>query len=204
MKILCFGDSNTYRYDPRSYFGGQYNARHRWVDLLAERIGCTAVNAGENGRKIPVRPGDLQRFDLMLANQRPLDLFLIMLGTNDLLQGSSPEVITKRMEYFLTRIGLESNKIILLGMPPMQLGEWVEDPALIRASLELNRLYHALALRLEISFADAGKWDIALAYDGVHFTEEGHQIFAEKLYHYLTKEIKLCWKKERKHRNLHC
>ena len=34
MKILCFGDSNTYGYDPRSYFGGQYLAQHRWVDLL--------------------------------------------------------------------------------------------------------------------------------------------------------------------------
>ena len=40
MKILCFGDSNTYGYDPRSYFGGQYPARHRWVDLLAQKLNC--------------------------------------------------------------------------------------------------------------------------------------------------------------------
>ena len=25
MKILCFGDSNTYGYDPRGYFGGRYD-----------------------------------------------------------------------------------------------------------------------------------------------------------------------------------
>ena len=24
MKVICFGDSNTYGYDPRSYFGGRY------------------------------------------------------------------------------------------------------------------------------------------------------------------------------------
>ena len=52
MKILCFGDSNTYGYDPRSYFGGQYPAKHRWVDLLAQKLDCKAVNAGENGREI--------------------------------------------------------------------------------------------------------------------------------------------------------
>ena len=35
-----------------------------------------------------------------------------------------------------------------------------------------------LAERLGIRFADAGKWDISLAYDGVHFTEQGHRAFA--------------------------
>ena len=40
MKMLCFGDSNTYGYDPRSYFGGQYPAQHRWVDLLAQKLNC--------------------------------------------------------------------------------------------------------------------------------------------------------------------
>ena len=100
MKILCFGDSNTYGYDPRSYFGGQYPSQHRWVDLLAQKLGCKAVNAGENGREIPRREGELQRFDLMLSNQKPLDLLLVMLGGNDLLQGNSVETIAQRMEDF--------------------------------------------------------------------------------------------------------
>ena len=43
MKILCFGASNTYGYDPRSYFGSQYPAQYRWVDLLAEKLNCTAI-----------------------------------------------------------------------------------------------------------------------------------------------------------------
>ena len=32
-----------------------------------------------------------------------------------------------------------------------------------------------------IRFADAGKWDISLTYDGVHFTEQGHKAFAAGL-----------------------
>ena len=123
MKILCFGDSNTYGYDPRSYFGGQYPAQHRWVDLLAQKLGCKAVNAGENGREIPRREGELQRFDLMLSNQKPLDLLLVMLGGNDLLQGNSVEAVAQRMEAFLARIPLEKTKIVLIGPPRMKPGQ---------------------------------------------------------------------------------
>ena len=32
-----------------------------------------------------------------------------------------------------------------------------------------------------IRFADSGNWDIPLAYDGVHFTEQGHKTFAAGL-----------------------
>ena len=36
MKILCFGDSNTYGYDPRSFLDDRYPADVRWnPDLSA-------------------------------------------------------------------------------------------------------------------------------------------------------------------------
>ncbi len=44
MRILCFGDSNTYGYDPRGYFGGRYDAGDRWVDLLAEKLNIPLVD----------------------------------------------------------------------------------------------------------------------------------------------------------------
>ena len=74
MRILCFGDSNTYGYDPRDFFGGRYDAC--WVDLLAKRSGWDIINAGSNGREIPANPCPLPAHDI----------FLVMLGTNDLLQ----------------------------------------------------------------------------------------------------------------------
>ena len=187
MKILCFGDSNTYGYDPRSFFGSQYPAQHRWVDLLAGKLGWKAVNAGENGREIPTREGDLLRFDLMMTNQKPVDLLLIMLGGNDLLQGNGVADVVKRMESFLQRIELDKSKILLIGLPPMQLGEWVPAQSLIDASIELNHAYKSLAERLGIPFADAGAWDIPMTFDGVHFTKDGHKAFAERLYDYLNK-----------------
>lgn len=187
MKILCFGDSNTYGYDPRSFFGSRYPAEHRWVDLVAGKLGCQAVNAGENGREIPGRENDLGRFGQLLREQEPLDLLIVMLGTNDLLQGNSVEAVTERMEAFLRQIHLPEEKILLIGPPPMELGEWVPEEGLIAGSKALNREYEALAGRLGIRFADAGSWQVSLTFDGVHFTEEGHRAFAEGLSNYLYK-----------------
>ena len=41
--------------------------------------------------------------------------------------------------------------------------------------------YRRLAERLGVRFADAGAWGVALAYDGVHFTSQGHRAFAAGL-----------------------
>ncbi len=187
MKILCFGDSNTYGYDPRSYFGSQYRPEYRWVDLLAQNLGCQAVNAGENGREIPRQEGELLRFGQLLINHKPLDLLIVMLGGNDLLQGNSVDAVVERMEAFLRQTDLEKGEILLIAPPSMQRGEWVPTQGLIDASLELNSKYKGLSQRLDIRFVDAGEWNVPLTFDGVHFTEEGHKAFAKGLCDYLSK-----------------
>ena len=172
MDIICFGDSNTYGYDPRGYFGGRYDADCRWVDILAVENGWTIFNMGQNGREIPAT---------VPAFPADTDLLIVMLGTNDLLQGRSPEQAAERLERFLYGISLDRNKILLVAPPPMALGEWIPSPQLIDDSCTFARLCQTLAEQLGTRFADAGKWDIPLAYDGVHFTEQGHKAFATGL-----------------------
>ena len=82
MKIICFGDSNTYGYDPQGYFGGRYGADSRWVDILTTEIGWAVYNMGQNGREIPATAPDFPA---------DTDLLIVMLGTNDLLRSRSPE-----------------------------------------------------------------------------------------------------------------
>ena len=182
MKILCFGDSNTYGYDPRSYFGGQYPAQHRWVDLLAQELNCKAINAGENGREIPHREAEFQRFELMLSYQKPLDLLIILLGGNDLLQGNCVEAVAQRMEAFLARIQLEKSKIVLIGPPRMKQGTWISGNRLPEDCVRLNVAYRALAEELGVRFVDATDWDIEVTFDGVHYSESGHVTFSKNLY----------------------
>ena len=172
MNVMCFGDSNTYGYDPRGYFGGRYDADSRWVDILAAKTGWTICNMGQNGREIP---------SAAPAFPADTDLLIVMLGTNDLLQGCRPEQAAERLERFFLGIPLDRSKILLIAPPPMALGEWVSSQQLIDDSHTFARLCQVLAEQLGIRFADAGKWDISLAYDGVHFTEQGHKAFAAGL-----------------------
>lgn len=178
MKLLCFGDSNTYGYDPRSYFGGRYEAAERWVDLLAQKLDGQAVNAGENGREIPRWAEEWAAFGQLLTRERP-DWLLILLGSNDLLQGNPVKTVVERMERFLQQIELEKDKILLLAPPLMVWGEWVTEQSLIDASQQLNQAYQDLAERLAIRFVNVGK--IPLCFDGVHFTADGHRLFSERL-----------------------
>ena len=172
MKVICFGDSNTYGYDPRGYFGGRYDADSRWVDILAAETGWTVCNMGQNGREIP---------SAAPAFPADTDLLIVMLGTNDLLQGCSPEQAAERLERFLSGIPLNRSKILLIAPPPVALGAWVPSAKLINDSRTFARLCQTSAEQLGIRFADAGRWNIPLAYDGVHFTEQGHKAFAAGL-----------------------
>ena len=176
MKLWCFGDSNTYGYDPCGFFGGRYAAP--WPALLAEKTGFQVIIDGKNGRMIPEREYEILQFRRD-AERYSADALIVMLGTNDLLEGATAGTAAARMEAFLSRCSMPL--VLLISTPPMVRGAWVPDDGLVEESKALSRQYEALAERLGIQFADAGEWDISLAYDGVHFTEEGHVCFADGL-----------------------
>ena len=177
MRILCFGDSNTYGYDPRGYFGDRYGAEDRWVDLLAKQTGHECINAGSNGREIPRNPYALR----LLTEHAPVDIFLVMLGTNDLLQGATAKEAATRMDAFLEPLLPYCTQILLIAPPPMKRGAWVPTDELVAESIYLAEEYKLLAEKLNIPFVDTRHWNIELTFDGVHFTEEGHNAFAKNL-----------------------
>ena len=183
MKVVCFGDSNTWGYDPRDFFGGPYDTI--WPELLERKTGWEVSNRGENGREIPSG-------NIYLSEDT--DFLIVMLGTNDLLQGREPSNICRSMEIFLRDLPISRNKILLVSPPHMRHGTWVTDPRLTQLSAQMTECFRALALPLGIFFADADRWNIPIAYDGIHFTEEGHRIFSEEIIQYLTKELDICCK----------
>ena len=172
MNVICFGDSNTYGYDPCSWLGGRYGADSCWVDILAAETGWTVRNMGVNGREIPRTAPDLPP---------DTDLLIVMLGSNDLLQGHSPEEAAGKLERFLSDLSLPQNQILLIAPPPMCRGAWVSSQQLIGDSRTFTQCCRSLAKRLDVRFADAGDWDIPMAYDGIHFTKQGHRAFAAGL-----------------------
>ena len=172
--IWCFGDSNTYGYDPRGFFGGRY--AEPWPELLAAATGFQVINDGKNGRKVPATSFEISQFRRD-AEKYAADRLIVMLGTNDLLHGATADEIAAWMGAFL--IQCDVPLILLIAPPPMKRGEWVPDDKLVAESRALAYRYKELAEQLNIGYA--GGWEADLAFDGVHFSEAGHATFAGKL-----------------------
>lgn len=181
QRILCYGDSNTYGYDPRSYLGSRYPEEIRWTGLLRSE-GHEVINAGQNGRVI-LTARDLADVTGRIIGNLPLDRITILLGTNDILQRHTADQAGEDMEQLLGHIrGTAPDLPILLIAPPViENGFWVQDAAMIEESLRLSGIYSEIAERYQIEYADAGQWGIELAFDGVHFSEKGHAEFARRL-----------------------
>lgn len=190
MKLLCFGDSNTFGYDPRSYLTARYPADVRWTGLLPAH--WTVLNEGMNGREIP-GPAEWPDLDALFAARAPVDVMTVMLGTNDILQHHrwTPADVADRMEAFLTHLqglpALRDTRLVLIAPPPMARGAWAATDEVLLRARRLSDCYCALAQRLGIDFADAADWNTAVSYDGVHLLPEGHRAFAAGLVKFLEK-----------------
>ena len=90
--ILCYGDSNTWGYDPQTRSRFPHDVR--WTGVLASSLGTgyRVVEEGLNGRTTrwddPIEAGrnGLTFLQPCLESHLPLDLVIVMLGTNDLKQ----------------------------------------------------------------------------------------------------------------------
>ena len=178
MRILCFGDSNTYGYDPRGFVAGRYDKNHRWPDILGALTGHEVFNDSMHGRKIPRWDIELKLFRDTLLRTQP-DMLIIMLGTNDVVTGASAVETKERMEAFLGQIPPEL-ELVILAPPPIRKGVWVEDEHIIAEAGLLGELYRELAAKWGAVYLDCR--ELPLSHDGVHLSEDGHAMLANKLY----------------------
>ena len=89
--IVCFGDSNTHGAHPDPAIGGRHPRDVRWPGVMRGALGegYEVIEEGLNGRctvwDTPIEPGRNGSTYLApcLLSHRPVDLVIIMLGTND-------------------------------------------------------------------------------------------------------------------------
>ena len=110
MRILCIGDSNTWGATP-----GEDSLRleRRWTKVLQElRPNDEIIEEGLSGRTItakdtivPVRCG-VDTLPLLMLSHVPVDLVIIMLGTNDLKKQFNPSAkhLARGIEEFIKYI----------------------------------------------------------------------------------------------------
>ena len=202
MKILIYGDSNTYGYDPADLWEYRYPLQKRWTYLLAQMNPAQweIIPEGMNGRPLPVLKYDAQRIQSLMEILQEGDLFAVMLGTNDLLRTIHPdaEEPAEKMRAFLQFLTAQRRPSdILVIAPPYISRSEVRDPLYQRyhqESRKMNARFQELAEFFGVRFVDAGPWEVGLSADLVHLSEEGHSRFAQKMGRYLLCETQFAVK----------
>ena len=202
--IICFGDSNTHGYSPET--GGRYDETERFPCLLEKYLGGDYLvkEEGLGGRTTvyedPLFEGlsGLSAISSCLMTHEPVDLLIIMLGTNDTKErfSSTPANIAKGMERLIKKAQSITDafynrvpNILLIAPPPIEDGyettfigdEMGKDCA--KKSRELAFYYEKTAALTGVRFLDAGKIPGMKMHsnDYMHFTKESHDILAKTL-----------------------
>ena len=110
--IVCFGDSNTHGYDSRT--GGRFDRETRWPGHLAKLLGegYSVIEEGLSGRTTvfedPLYEGlsGISCIHPILMSHEPVDLFILMLGTNDVKSRfcATAENIARGLERLLRKL----------------------------------------------------------------------------------------------------
>ncbi len=190
-RILAYGDSNTWGFDPAKF--ERYSEEIRWTGLLQKTLGKDALLLEEglcgrttvfDDKSIPGANGYTALPEILKAN-RPLDIAILMLGTNDCKSvfSASPQEITEGLELCLSKITEVVNPKNTLLISPIYLSEAAlgygyDDRSLV-VSRELKQRCKELADKYGTAFLAASDIALASGVDGQHLTREGHYALYE-------------------------
>lgn len=200
--IVCFGDSNTHGYcaDPSDCAdgGNRFNEDERWTCLLQAQLGgdYLVLEEGLGGRTTVFVDPLHESMDAvsvaypMLMSHEPVDLLIIMLGTNDTKErfGANAPAIAVGMERLLQKCksvdcwGGRAPNILVVCPPPLGAGfhDEVMGQGCVEKSLALPRYLEPVALRNGAHYLNAADCEFNPV-DFTHLTRRGHARLAEKL-----------------------
>ena len=205
--IICFGDSNTHGYcaEPADCADGgdRFNEDERWTCLLQKALGeeYLVLEEGLSGRTT-VFPDPLHEsmagLDVIyscLMSHEPVDLLVIMLGTNDTKArlGANAACIGLGMERLVLKAktvpAWRNGKPNILIIAPPHIGEGLYlrpegepmGPGCPEKSRELASYYVSVAERQGCAFLDAEGVAEFNTLDCMHLTRKGHAQLAAAL-----------------------
>ena len=199
--VLCLGDSNTYGVDPEN--SGRFDRFTRWPGRLQLLLGDDyyVIEEGYNGRTTcfsdasdPCRSA-VSVLDMILKTHLPLDLVIIMLGTNDFktqfsmtakVSGYGIKKVVDRIRRYCRAENKTCPKILIVS--PIMMGDkigesrfWEYDE---RSRVELEKVpsvYREVASLTDCGFFDASSVAVP-GPDQLHMTRESHEDLGESLF----------------------
>lgn len=196
-QVLCFGDSNTWGYNPVD--GSRFPWEIRWTGRVQESLNKDDVRIVEEGLcgrttvfEDALRAGrsGISLLPVLLEAHRP-DVLVIMLGTNDCksVYGVSAGVIAKGIDRLISAANQFDKNLKLLIVSPIHLvdgvGEEGFDPEFgeesVKTSHGLAREYERVARSHEAAFLDASLIARGSDSDREHLDEENHRKLAQAI-----------------------
>jgi lysophospholipase L1-like esterase len=187
--VLCYGDSNTWGYDPATQT--RYTRDARWPGVLRKELGddYLVIEEGLNGRTtvwddpIELDKNGATYLRPCIQTHKPLDLVIIMLGTNDLkTRFSLPAYDIASGAGVLVDIVMESDAGIdgdapdvLLIAPPQAVkltsfAEMFENA--VEKSEGFAKHYRRVANEKGCHYLNAGEFVESSALDGIHLESD--------------------------------
>ncbi len=198
--VLCFGDSNTWGYIGEN--GERFAPDKRWTGVLQSGLGegFRVIEEGLNGRTTvwddPIE-GDKNGETYLrpcLQTHKPLDLVILMLGTNDLKRRFSlsaqdiaggAEKLVRIILASGTGPGESAPQVLLVcpasvrSMPDFFAEMFGEDTE--KRSLRMPAFYAEAAQRCGCRFFDASSAASVCDADGIHLSEVSHAALGIRL-----------------------
>ena len=192
-RILCFGDSNTWGFVPASD-GERMAADVRWPGVMQAELGddYLVIEEAQNGRTTMwddpcelVDKNGARHLPIILESQAPVDLVILMLGTNDLKNhlnqnalsiAHSCGVLVDRILTSDAGPGNAAPKVLLMAPAPVSEGfcpfGHLFDTA-TEVSAGFKDAYAEVAEERGIPFLNAGDFASCPVPDTIHLGPEG-------------------------------
>lgn len=190
--ILCYGDSNTWGFNPLT--GERYPRSERWTGRLALELGNEfhVIEEGLNGRTTvwddPIEGYKNGKEYLIpcLESHSPLDLVTILLGTNDLKMrfsvsaydiATSAGVLVDIVQKSATGINNTAPQVLLISPPVVgtlsDYAEMFQDAH--TKSKRFAQYYRQVADEYHCHFLDAATIIVSSNLDGIHWESSEHR-----------------------------
>ncbi|MCB5408491.1 SGNH/GDSL hydrolase family protein [Pseudogemmobacter faecipullorum] len=198
--LLCYGDSNTHGTMPMESLGalGRFAHRHRWPRLLAELLpGWEVIAEGHPGRTTvhddPVEGehrNGRKALAAILESHRPVNLVLLMLGTNDLKHrfGVTASDIASGLERLVRMIRASgcgpmggAPEVLVVAPPPIR-ETGVLAPVFAGGAAKSQQLgaeIGAMAARTGAAFLDLQGVIEVSPVDGIHYEAAAAEVLAQ-------------------------
>jgi lysophospholipase L1-like esterase len=197
-RILCYGDSNTWGYNPATK--DRFDENIRWTGVLSQTLGANYViiEEGLNGRTTvwddPIEGYKNGQTYLIpcLQSHKPVDLVILMLGTNDLKHRFSlsaydiaegAKVLVRVVHGSQAGRNELAPQVLLLAPPPTaKLSEYAEMfEGADRKSQQFSVHYRRVAQELGCAYLDTSTLIVTSSLDGIHFEASEHHTLGQAL-----------------------